>query len=98
MVDVKGLKQLSQSFSVLYVEDDSEIQNMMGAYLANFFKKIVYASNGIEGMKKYQKERFDLVVTDLSMPKMDGLFMIKQIKKLHERQLILITTAHTESE
>ena len=98
MKDVKELKELCQDFSVLYVEDDDSIQGVMAQYLSKFFKKTVTASDGLEGLEAYKKSKFDVVITDLSMPKMNGLEMLQKIKDIKDDQSILITTAHNEPE
>ena len=97
MNTLKDLKELTHNLTVLYVEDELEIQQTMLRYLQKFFSHVSSANNGLEGLEKYQKNKYDIVITDLSMPKMDGLSMIEEIKKLNEDQAILITTAHTEA-
>ena len=98
MKNIKNLIDISKELSILYVEDDVPIQKNMTIYLSKIFKKVVIASDGEEGLDLYKRESFDIVLTDLSMPKMNGIEMIEAIKKENEEQLILITTAHTESE
>ncbi|MCD6173178.1 MAG: response regulator [Sulfurimonas sp.] len=98
MVDLKSLKELTKNLKVLYVEDDVSIGQTMVQYLEKFFSVVVYAINGLEGLQKYQLQKFDIVITDLSMPKMNGLDMLEQIKELNESQAVLITTAHSESD
>ncbi len=98
MIKLKELMELTKDLKILYVEDDLSIQNTMLQYLEKFFSLVVVASNGLEGLKKYQTQKFDIVITDLSMPKMNGLDMLEQIKKLNETQTVLITTAHSESD
>ena len=97
-IDIKKLKNLSQNFSVLYVEDDADIRKSMHTYLKKFFLKVLSAKDGIEGLKLYQDKQFDIIITDLSMPNLNGLEMLKEIKKINENQAILITSAHSESE
>lgn len=98
MVNLKELKESTKDLKVLYVEDDLGIGETMREYLKKFFSRVVYCVNGLEGLKAYQLQKFDIVVTDLSMPKMNGLDMIAQIKSINEDQAILITTAHSESD
>lgn len=97
MVDIKELKKFSQNLSVLYVEDDSFIGKSMMKYLNKFFLSVVYAEDGLEGIREYKKQKFDIVITDLSMPNLSGLEMIDEIKSIDVAQAILITTAHSES-
>lgn len=98
MINLKELKELTKDLKILYVEDDLSIQASMLQYLKKFFPVVVKASNGLEGLKQYQKQKFDIVITDLSMPKMNGLDMLEQIKELNENQAVLVTTAHSESD
>ncbi len=97
MNNLKLLKTLANDLTVLYVEDDMQIQHEMHKYMSNFFKHIVTANNGLEGLEAYKKEHFDIVITDLSMPKMNGLDMLQKIKEKNENQIRLITSAHSES-
>ena len=97
MKNIKSLREISKNFKLLYVEDDAEIQSSLEDYLSKLFLEVGVASNGEEGLALYKSENFDLVITDLSMPVMDGIQMIEAIKKENEEQVILITTAHTES-
>jgi len=98
MIDVKELKKLTQEFTVLYVEDDKDIQDTMHNYLNKFFKNVSVADDGEAGLELYCKGSYDIVMTDLLMPKMGGIEMIEKIKEINEDQPILITTAHTDKE
>ena len=98
MIDVKELKEMCQELSVLYVEDNESIKNVMTQYLEKFFFTVVSADDGVEGLDSYKSAQFDIVITDLSMPNMGGLEMLGHIKKLNDSQAILITTAHNEPE
>ncbi len=97
MIDLKSLKNLSKEYKVLYVEDDKPIQTAMVDYLKKFFLQISVANNGEEGLKLYKKNKFDIIITDLSMPKMDGLDMIEKIRKDDKDQIVLVTSAHSET-
>jgi response regulator RpfG family c-di-GMP phosphodiesterase len=97
MSKLKQIKEIAQELIVLYVEDDNVILNDMSKYLDKIFYKVINASDGLEGLKKYKENQIDLVITDLSMPKMDGIEMLKEIYLLNENQSTLITTAHNES-
>lgn len=98
MIDLRKLKELTSSLSVLYVEDESSIRDAMAKYLNKFFSIVVLTSNGLEGLDEYKKQKFDIVITDLSMPKMSGTDMIEKIREINSSQSILITSAHSESD
>lgn len=97
MIDIKELAKYTKNIKLLYVEDDFEIQEKMTKYLKKLFCVVEVAQNGVIGLEKFKKEEFEIVITDISMPKMDGIDMINEMKKIKEDQVVLITTAHSES-
>ena len=98
MTNLKQLQSLAKNFSVLYIEDDISVQQAMAEYLRNLFLEVTTASNGLEGLEAYQNSKFDIVITDLSMPKMNGIEMLHKIREANPQQAILITTAHSGSD
>lgn len=98
MENLKELKQISSTYSVLYVEDDKDIANNLISYLSKLFDEVVYAQNGEEGLELYEQNRFDIVITDIKMPKVDGLEMAKKIKEVNPSQNIIIVSAYAEIE
>jgi YesN/AraC family two-component response regulator len=70
----------------------------MTEYLSKFFLEVVVATNGKEGLERYKEGKFELIVTDLSMPVVNGLEMLEAIKAIEPEQLVLVTSAHSESE
>ena len=98
MVDVKTLKQSTKDLTILYAEDDMPIQKSMISYLSKFFLTVKAVGNGEEGLEAYKQDWYDIVMTDISMPKMDGLEMIKIIKDENPSQVVLITTAHYDAQ
>ena len=87
----------SHDLNVLYVEDDIDLLNDTKEVLDRLFKNVVTATNGIDGMSQYTKE-FDLVITDINMPKKDGLSMIKDIMCINPEQSIVVVSAYSDSE
>ena len=92
--DILKLKALN----VLYVEDDSEIQENFSKILRKVFSSVTVASNGQEGVEifKENSENIDFIITDIKMPIMDGLEMFQEIKKLGKDVPCIVTTAHGE--
>ena len=97
MSSIKKLSSVTKSLSVLYVEDDLNIQVKMKKYLQKLFASVSVADNGMTGLEIFKQKSFDIVITDLSMPKMGGIDMIKGIKAIKNNQSVLITTAHSDS-
>lgn len=73
--------------TVLLVEDDDAIRGLMAMMLTIIGCWVETASNGLEGVDLFlsNKDRFDLVVTDLQMPVLDGYEAVRQIRKAHPR-------------
>ncbi|HOI83337.1 MAG TPA: response regulator [Campylobacterales bacterium] len=86
------------NFCVLFVEDEESIRGMIGGYLQRLFKDLHYASNGEEGLEKFLEVKPDIVITDIEMPKMDGLLMCSKIKQINQNTHIIFTTAFSEPE
>lgn len=84
--------------SVLYVEDDSITRIEVSKYLENRVQKLLVATNGQEGLKLYQENPTDVVITDIRMPIMDGLEMVRAIKEFQKPKAIVVTTAYNETD
>ncbi len=95
-MQLKNIKEISASMSVLYVEDDEEISEMFVNYLKKLFKKVVHKTDGLQGLNCYKEQFFDLVITDVQMPVMDGLKMSFIIKEINSEQSILILSAYSD--
>jgi signal transduction histidine kinase len=98
MVDVKELKTYSVGLKILYVEDDDNLRVKTTQLLNHLFENVTTAENGQIGLDKYKEDNYDIVITDINMPVMNGIEMIDNIKKLNELQTIIVTSAHDESE
>lgn len=94
---LNDLIQLAHNVRILYVEDEALIrENTMGV-LSVIFTHLDEASDGQEAWELYQKQPYDIVITDILMPRMNGLEMIKRIKKMNPEQSIIVTSACDES-
>ena len=97
-MNIKILKEQTKELTLLYVEDNEQLKNVKLEMFNEIFKKVVYAKNGYEGLMKYQNESFDLVITDINMPVMDGLEMVEKIQKVSPTQAVIVLSAYAEIE
>ena len=98
MIDLKKLKEFTKDMKVLYVEDDKLISVEIQEYLTRFFPVVDLADNGKSGLELYNKGDYDLVISDINMPKMNGIEMSKAILKKNPNQAIIINSAYNEAE
>jgi YesN/AraC family two-component response regulator len=94
MMDLAKLKDKV----VLYVEDDEAIMTSFNRILIKVFGKVYTASNGEEGLEAFKehKDEINYVITDIKMPKMDGLTMASKIREINPDMPCILTTAHAE--
>ncbi len=97
MIDPKELKEAAQGISVLYVEDDRELRQNTARLLGSFFSAVHTAENGLQGLEMFRENNYDLIITDINMPLMDGVKMVREIKKENPRQIIIVISAHDET-
>jgi two-component system, chemotaxis family, chemotaxis protein CheY len=86
------------SGKILTVDDSASIRLTTKVTLTNAGYEIVEATNGEEGLEKAKQGHFDLIVTDLNMPIMDGLTMIEELRKLPTHMGVPIIFLTTESD
>ncbi len=93
----KNIENL-KSLNLLYVEDDEVVQKLFSEILVKVFAHVSIASNGQEGLELFKKNEYnyDVVVSDIKMPELNGLDMIEEIKKINPSIPCILTTAHGE--
>ncbi len=98
MIDIDEIIKYSQHLRLLYVEDNADAREMTAMILEDFFDEIVIAVDGEDGLEKFKEGEFDLIISDINMPKLNGLDMIEKIRQIDESVAILILSAHNEDD
>ncbi len=98
MTRLKTLMHQIRRLSLLYIEDNTQARTETIEMLGIFFKDITAAVDGDDGIQKYEKGKFDLIITDIRMPGRDGFSMIQQIRETDNEIPIIIVTAHDETD
>ena len=91
MVDMSEIINFSKNLNLLYVEDNKASREITILLLSNLFDNIVVAEDGIDGLEKFKNDEIDLVLSDVTMPKMDGIEMVKEIHKISNIPIILLS-------
>lgn len=92
-----------KNLRVLFVEDEELAREKLAKILSKLFKEVILASNGLEGLEKYEKskitnEKIDLIISDINMPIMNGLEMLEKIREFDPILPLIFTTARGEAE
>jgi len=84
--------------SILVVDDDRGMREFLEIMLTREGYKVATAGDGVKALGQCQKESFDLVITDLKMPKMDGIGFLRQIKDISPETMVILITAYASGE
>jgi YesN/AraC family two-component response regulator len=102
-MDFKLVNEYTKDLTVLYVEDNESLRISTKKVFDNFFRHVDVAIDGDDGLETYHEYRkeqgcyYDLVISDINMPLMDGIEMSKEILVHNSTQAIIFITAHNES-
>jgi len=83
---------------ILLVEDDIGMQEVLRDILVDEGFKITTAENGKKALTELENKNFDLVLTDLKMPQMDGMEFLEYIEKEHPATKVIVITAYGEKD
>jgi len=97
MKEIKKIISQTSNLKLLYVEDNLEARESTIEIFEEFFKKIIIAVDGEDGFNKFQEFHADIVITDLNMPKLNGIEMIQKIRKIEPEIPILVLSAYNET-
>lgn len=93
MYNIKELINKLRSIKLLYVEDNEDARDSTLLLFEDIFNHITVAVDGKDGLEKFNRGEFDLIITDVSMPIMDGIDMSSEIRKTDKDVSIIILTA-----
>lgn len=79
---------------ILIVDDEKNIRLMLTQALASDETRVETAVNGEEALQKLQQTKYDLLLLDLRLPGMDGLDVLKEVRRLDDELPVIVLTAH----
>ncbi|PFA01976.1 DNA-binding response regulator [Bacillus cereus] len=86
------------NYHILVVEDDQEIQELIKQFLMTQQYIVEVASDGLEGMKQFNKQSFDLILLDVMMPNLNGFEVAKMIRSHSNIPIIMLTALEEEQD
>ena len=88
----------NMSYKILVVEDDNQIQELIVEFLSSQDYDVDVANDGVEGYEKFKENKYDLVILDVMMPRLDGHALCKMIRNLDKEVSIIFLTALGDEE
>ncbi len=104
MNGIQDILGFCQTLTILYVEDNDEVRQQTKEMMEGLFFRVSSAKNGKEGIKEFSRyyqetqEFYDIVITDIEMPIMNGLEMSEALMKINEKQIIIINSAYSNAD
>lgn len=99
MINSKDLIFYAKDLHILFAEDHKELRENTSDILRNFFKTVTSVKDGKEALELYKNNinSYDIILSDIQMPKINGVDLTKEIYKVNPHQTIIILSAYDES-
>lgn len=95
---LKIFKKLDDNFTILYIEDDEDLSIITYSILKKVFNHVILARDGEDGLSKFKSNKINLILTDINMPKMNGLDMLTEIRKINSFIPVIIFSSYSNKE
>ena len=95
-MSIKDVVKISQNLKLLYIEDDVTSRASTLEMLTNFFSDISIAVDGLDGYEQFTHGNFDIILSDINMPKLNGIDMLHRIRDVDKEIPVLFLSAYNE--
>ncbi|MDC0933536.1 response regulator transcription factor, partial [Arcobacteraceae bacterium] len=101
-MDYGLLKKYTRDLTILFIEDDIDFRKEFFELLKDIFPKVTMAIDGLDGLTKYKEyfnqtnKYFDLIISDIKMPNLDGVELVGAIYKMNKNQKVVVLSAQNE--
>jgi len=82
--------------TLLIIDDEKLLRESLNQALKHFVKKIILAADGKEAVEKYNQNNIDLIISDIHMPRMNGIELLQKIREKNQKIPFYFLTAFTE--
>ena len=93
----KDITKTTKGLKLLYIEDNYNARASILSMFENFFNDITIAVDGQDGLEKFRQNTFDIIISDINMPKLSGIELLKEIRKSDEEIPVLFLSAYNET-
>lgn len=87
-------RKMMKTGRILVVDDEARMRRILEIMLRKVGHEVLSAGNGVEALTLFKRETIDLVITDLRMPEMDGLELLRRIREVDADLPVIVITAH----
>ncbi len=104
MINIQNIYEQTKHLSVLFVEDDASLRMRMVEILEDYFYRVDASMDGVDALEKFEhyyevkKTYYDIVISDIQMPRMDGVELTSKLYALRADQPVIILSSHTDAQ
>lgn len=80
--------------NIMVVDDELGIRTLLSGVLTEEGFNVTLACDGLDSWNQMKEQSFDLVITDIDMPRLDGIELLRRMKKDHRKEKVLVITGH----
>lgn len=91
-------REYSKNLSMLFAEDEHSVRNSTAKILERAFGDLTLAEDGVVALDRYYDHPTDIVLTDINMPNMNGIELIRKIREMNSEQAVVVLSAHNEAQ
>jgi len=93
---VEDLRMESSKYTILVVDDEELIRNLVVTVLSELGHSVITAMDGVDALNKMGENKFDAVITDIKMPNMDGIILTREISKQYPSIPVMVMITYDE--
>ncbi len=93
---IKKLEEIAREMRLLYVDDNYTLCETYAEFFREIFHEVDCAHNGFEGLQLFREKAYDLVITDINMPRMNGFSLIREMRRIKPDQPVIVVSAYSE--
>jgi YesN/AraC family two-component response regulator len=95
-MEKNNINDVLKNLNILFVDDEDLIIDVMKDILEFFFRNVYYANNGVDGIQICRDNDIDVIMSDITMPKMNGIEMVNEIRSFNNSIKVIFLSAHNE--
>ncbi|NOR57636.1 MAG: response regulator [Sulfurimonas sp.] len=96
--EIKQFKQMCSNISILMVDDEVMLTKYYEEIASRFFDKVDIANSGQEALDMYEVNKYDVIYTDINMPLISGIDLIRKIKDINDKQKFIVISASNDND